>query len=94
MLLESAAILLRWYDDRCLDVKTASIFLKLSNLTHGLGAARGILVKCASCFEFSTTVSYDINKPRHGWRCVKGRSREKVNPLRTSGGAGVSPNRE
>ena len=55
-----------------------------SNLMGRRGAARGI--KCASCFEFSTDVSYDINKSLHGWRCVKGRSREKVNPLRTSGG--------
>ena len=57
-----------------------------SNLMGWRGAARGI--KCASCFDFST-VSYDINNSLHGWRCVKGRSREKLNPLRTSGGGGV-----
>ena len=66
--------------------QTASNFLKLSNLMARRGAPRGI--KCASCFEFSTAVSYDINKSLHGWRCVKGRSREKANPLRTSGGGG------
>ena len=58
-----------------------------SNLMGWRGAARGI--KCASCFDFSTAVSYDINNSLHGWRCVKGRSREKLNPLRTSGGGGV-----
>ena len=49
-------------------------------------AARGM--KFSTCFEFSTAVSYDIKKSLHAWRCVKGRSREKANPLRTSGGGG------